>query len=106
MAAKELAQAALQAATDRAIHFLEHDLDLSSPADMDLALHEYRRFLILKVVHRDDRSYKAMKDALPFFIHHDPRGAYDEDAANRTRRLENTRACYRARQQHPTPRGC
>ncbi|KAJ3346115.1 hypothetical protein GGF32_007964, partial [Allomyces javanicus] len=36
-----------------------------------------------------------MNDALPFWIHHDPRGGYDEDEANR--RLENTRAYYRAR---------
>ncbi|KAJ3374521.1 hypothetical protein GGF31_007299 [Allomyces arbusculus] len=123
-------RAVIQAATDAVIHFLEHDLDLTTlashlrrsaalPADVDLALREYRRFLILKVMHRDEhaillspspvvdtvwhahmldtRAYLAMNDQLPFFVHHDPRGAYDEDAANRARRLDNTRACYRAR---------
>ncbi|KAJ3351333.1 hypothetical protein GGF32_004332 [Allomyces javanicus] len=120
----------VQMTTDAAIQFLEHDLDLTTlaahlrrssepPADMDLALREYRRFLILKVVHGDERAtllspgpqidaiwhahvldtrgYKTMNEQLPFWIHHDPSGAYDEDAGNRARRLENTRACYRAR---------
>ncbi|KNE64988.1 hypothetical protein AMAG_10656 [Allomyces macrogynus ATCC 38327] len=88
-------------------------------ADVDLALREDHRFLVLKVVHRDANeqllspspivdviwhahlidtmSYMVMNDALPFIIHHDPRGTHDDDAANRAHWLDNTRACYRAR---------
>ncbi|KAJ3348670.1 hypothetical protein GGF32_006047 [Allomyces javanicus] len=67
---------------------------------MNLTLREYRRILILKVVHRDERvallsssaqidevwhahvldtqAYKAMNKQLPFWIHHDPRRSYGE----------------------------
>ncbi|KAJ3348671.1 hypothetical protein GGF32_006048 [Allomyces javanicus] len=122
--------------TDEAILFLEHDLELDSlagnlrndpytvPVDLiDLALHEYRRFLVLKVVHNDGqavllspsaiidalwhahivdtRAYLAMNEQLPFWIHHEPKGAWDADRTNRARRLENTLACYRARWGEP-----
>ncbi|KAJ3351329.1 hypothetical protein GGF32_004328 [Allomyces javanicus] len=117
------------------IQFLEQTLDLSSLAD-DLyadptfplpkdwrCIHnhivEYRRFLVLKVVHRDadaqllspspivdhiwhahildTKAYAAMCAKLPFFIHHNPKGARKTDDQSRARRRENTRACYYAR---------
>ncbi|KAJ3374540.1 hypothetical protein GGF31_007318 [Allomyces arbusculus] len=104
---------------DEAIHFLEDNLDLDSlavnlcndpyamPADLiDLAIHEYRRFLVLKVAHNDGqavllspsaiidavwhahildtRAYLAMNQRLPFWIHHEPKGAWVADSMNRT----------------------
>ncbi|KAJ3351332.1 hypothetical protein GGF32_004331 [Allomyces javanicus] len=86
-------------------------------------LHEYRRFLVLKVTHGDadalllspspfidfawgvhlldTQSYTAMCARLPVFI---PRNAKDKcwtDAANLARRRNNTLANYRARWHEP-----
>ncbi|KNE54080.1 hypothetical protein AMAG_00080 [Allomyces macrogynus ATCC 38327] len=122
---------------DAAIHFLEEDMGLAAltaylrndphalipTADINLAIREYRRFLVLKVTHNDGntvllspssvvdavwhahildtRAYLAMNERLPFWIHHEPKGAWVADCANRQRRLENTLACYRARWGEP-----
>ncbi|KNE64984.1 hypothetical protein AMAG_10651 [Allomyces macrogynus ATCC 38327] len=115
---------------DSAINrFLEKDLDLSalasslkharhpSIADVDLALREYRRFLLLKVAYKDEfatilaapppialvwhlhildtQAYAAMNARLPFFLHHKLASA--NDAAQRARHLATSRDYYRAR---------
>ncbi|KNE54079.1 hypothetical protein AMAG_00079 [Allomyces macrogynus ATCC 38327] len=120
-----------------AIAFLEHELNLAQlavnlrhdphasvhEADIDLAVREYRRFLILKVVHNDaqalllspspvidavwhahildTRAYAAMNEHLPSPIHYEPKGDWDADTPNRARRLKNTLTCYRARWGEP-----
>ncbi|KAJ3352872.1 hypothetical protein GGF32_003536 [Allomyces javanicus] len=122
---------------DAAVDFLEHELNLAQlavnlrhdphasvhEADIDLAVREYRRFLILKVVHNDahalllspspvidavwhahildTRAYAAMNEHLPSVIHYEPKGDWDADTPNRARRLKNTLTCYRARWGEP-----
>ncbi|KAJ3365276.1 hypothetical protein GGF32_009781 [Allomyces javanicus] len=107
--------------TDEVIQFPEHDLDLDSlaanlrndphalvpTADIDLAMHEYRRFLALKVAHNDGNAVLLSPSAIIDAVWHmhildtrayfEPKGAWDADRANRARRLENTLACYHAR---------
>ncbi|KNE64974.1 hypothetical protein AMAG_10640 [Allomyces macrogynus ATCC 38327] len=120
-----------------AVDFLEHELNLAQlavnlrhdpqasvhEADIALAVREYRRFLILKVVHNDaealllspspvidavwhahildTRAYAAMNEHLPSPIHYEPKGDWDADTPNRQRRLKNTLTCYRARWGEP-----
>ncbi|KAJ3351330.1 hypothetical protein GGF32_004329 [Allomyces javanicus] len=90
--------------------------------NVDLVLREYRRFLALRVAHRDEdgtllapsaavervwhvhvldtRGYVATNRAFPVFVHYAEDD--DEDEEDRARRLANTRTCYRAR----TPSDC
>ncbi|ORZ30985.1 hypothetical protein BCR44DRAFT_1443619 [Catenaria anguillulae PL171] len=87
--------------------------------DIQLMVKDYRRFLVLKYEHRDEnathlspsplidqvwhehvldtQSYIPMCLAIGLWIHHDPDGASDHDAANRARRRENTVDSYTAR---------
>ncbi|KAJ3349249.1 hypothetical protein GGF32_005745 [Allomyces javanicus] len=111
------------------VQFLEKDLDLSALAsalkharhplipDVDLALREYRRFLLLKVAYKDEfatilaapppialvwhlhildtLAYATMNARLPFFLHHKLASA--SDAAQRARHLATSREYYCAR---------
>ncbi|KAJ3374526.1 hypothetical protein GGF31_007304 [Allomyces arbusculus] len=111
------------------VQFLEKELDLSALAsalkhtrhpsipDVDLVLHEYRRFLLLKVASKDEfatilaapppialvwhlhildtQAYAAMNARLPFFLHHKLASA--SDTAERARHLVTSREYYRAR---------
>ncbi|KNE64971.1 hypothetical protein AMAG_10637 [Allomyces macrogynus ATCC 38327] len=107
---------------DGALRFVEHELDLHAVAAhlrQFLHMRPYRRFLVLKLARHDGdnlllgpsavidavwrthvldtRAYRAMTARLPFAIEYTPAAAQDEDDAMRARKLENTRACYRAR---------
>ncbi|KNE54089.1 hypothetical protein AMAG_00091 [Allomyces macrogynus ATCC 38327] len=109
--------------------FLERDLDLSALASslkharhpsipgVDLVLHEYRRFLLLKVAYKDEfatilaapppialvwhlhildtQAYAAMNARLPFFLHH--KLSSTNDTAERARHLATSREYYRTR---------
>ncbi|KNE64956.1 hypothetical protein AMAG_10621 [Allomyces macrogynus ATCC 38327] len=113
---------------DLDLHSLASDLRNNPhallPADqVDIAISEYRRFLALKLAHNDGhaallspsavidavwhahildtRAYSAMNQQLPFWIHHEPKGAWAAEHANRTQRLDNTLTCYRARWGEP-----
>ncbi|KNE54087.1 hypothetical protein AMAG_00089 [Allomyces macrogynus ATCC 38327] len=106
---------------DAAVIVLDADLGLDRIAvrtgASGLLLREYQRFLALKVLHHDSnalllsprpaidqfwhahildtKAYAAMCAKLPFFIHHDPAGAFDP--ASRAHRRAATLATYRAR---------
>ncbi|KAJ3351328.1 hypothetical protein GGF32_004327 [Allomyces javanicus] len=133
VAATDLSPGTRVAVADSAvIRFLEHDLDLSLLVD-DLQhdptfplpavsiphlIREYRWFLVLKFVHRDEhaqllspspvidlvwhahlldtKAYTAMCAKLPFFIHHNPKGKRD-DFGRRDASRQRTRTCYAAR---------